>query len=418
MEYHERLGIPREKFEDHRDRFEERTYEGLSYRNLPDYRGPMERGTVLVEDPETVVAGFPKVPRTLVVREGIPQHFESEVVVEEKLDGYNVRVASLDGEVYAFTRSGIVCPFTTWKVREELELAPFFDAHPDLLVCGEMVGPENPYTVHDYPGVDSLEFRAFDLRDRESGDPLPVDRRRALCEEFGIEQVGLYGRYDVETATKYDYSAPGGKTSTWEAISLTGNRDEETIYVANGSGEILIGTHDSKGCVSWKTNGSLNVAKPGGGSRTPAIDFREDGVSTGHVVDTSSQTYVTNDSGGSWENVGIPDSQVGLYDVISYKTSSGLERVYVAGGGGKLYRLDCNCQNWTPIQIGSKALRCITRDGTDRLVTGASGNIFENVGDGWTPKESPIGAMLYEATYGNSTYPDVIVGSSGNILER
>jgi hypothetical protein len=229
---------------------------------------------------------------------------------------------------------------------------------------------------------------------------------------------GALGAYDVETATKYDYSAPGGKTSTWEAISLTGNRDEETIYVANGSGEILIGTHDSKGCVSWKTNGSLNVAKPGGGSRTPAIDFREDGVSTGHVVDTSSQTYVTNDSGGSWENVGIPDSQVGLYDVISYKTSSGLERVYVAGGGGKLYRLDCNCQNWTPIQIGSKALRCITRDGTDRLVTGASGNIFENVGDGWTPKESPIGAMLYEATYGNSTYPDVIVGSSGNILER
>jgi putative ATP-dependent DNA ligase len=202
MEYHERLGIAAEKLDAHRDRFEERTHDGLSYRHLPDYRGPIERGTVLVEDPETVVRGFPKVPRTLVLGEGVPRQFEGEVVVEEKLDGYNVRVVRLDGEAYAFTRSGMVCPFTTWKVRETLPLEPLFDAHPTLMLCGEMVGPENPYTVHDYPGVDSLDFRAFDVRARESGDPLPVGERRSLCESFGIEQVPIHGRFAVDTAAE------------------------------------------------------------------------------------------------------------------------------------------------------------------------------------------------------------------------
>jgi putative ATP-dependent DNA ligase len=202
MEYHERLGIPAEKLAAHRDRFEERTHDGLSYHHLPDYRGPLERGTVLVDDPETVVRGFPKVPRTLVLREGIPRHFEGEVVVEEKLDGYNVRVVRLDGEVFAFTRSGIVCPFTTWKVREDLgfDPGPFFDDNPGAMLCGEMVGPENPYTVHDYPGVDSLAFRAFDVRDRESGHPVPVGERRSLRDSFGIEQVPIHGRFGVDTA--------------------------------------------------------------------------------------------------------------------------------------------------------------------------------------------------------------------------
>ena len=199
MTYRETLGLSEAEYRDLLDLTGERSYRGRSYRHLPDYRADFDRGLVLMDD--RVVAGFPKIPRALVLAEGIPRHFdgEREVVVEEKLNGYNVRVARVD-EPLAFTRGGIVCPFTTHEVRRLLDLESFFADHPDAMLCGEMIGPENPYTAHDYPGVESLAFRAFDVRDRETGESLPVGERRELCERRGIPQVPLRGRFPVEEA--------------------------------------------------------------------------------------------------------------------------------------------------------------------------------------------------------------------------
>lgn len=196
MEYHEQLGLSRSEFEDVEDHFERRFYEGRGYRHLPDYRKSLERGTVLVAG--EVVRGFPKIPRTLVLDPGVPSFFEASVVVEEKLNGYNVRVARIDGDLLAFTRSGIVCPFTTRAVVDDLDLDALFDDHPGLMLCGEVIGPESPYTSHDYPDVDSVAFRAFDLRDRESGEPVSVDDRRDRCEAYAIPQVPYHGRFDAD----------------------------------------------------------------------------------------------------------------------------------------------------------------------------------------------------------------------------
>lgn len=197
MADHETLGIDAETFEAVREDFQRRRYNGRTYRHLPDYRRHLERGTVLIDD--TAVRGFPKIPRTLVLETGIPEHFGSEVVVEEKLDGYNTRVVDIDGRL-AFTRSGMICPFTTAKVDELIDLEGFFADNPDSMLCGEMVGPENPYSPSDYPEVDSIAFRAFDIRDRETGVPLPVDERRRLCAEHDIPAVPYHGRYQTEKA--------------------------------------------------------------------------------------------------------------------------------------------------------------------------------------------------------------------------
>ena len=200
-EYHRLLGIGPSAFDDLEDLLEERTYEDRAYRHLPEHRRGIERGTAFVDG--TVVRGFPKVPRTLVLAEGIPRHFDrGPVAVEEKLNGYNVRVARIDGDVLAFSRSGIVCPFTTRVLERLVDLDPLFDAHPEAMVCGEMIGPENPYTAHDYPGVDSLAFRAFDWRDRETGDPLPVADRRERYERFDVPQVPHLGTYEVDAAAR------------------------------------------------------------------------------------------------------------------------------------------------------------------------------------------------------------------------
>lgn len=204
MEYHDRLGLSESAFEGLRDHFETRTYRGREYEHLPDYRRECNRGVVLVEG--DVVDGFPKVPRTLVVETGIPRQFDDEIAIEEKLDGFNVRVACVGDdppdEPLAFTRSGIVCPFTTYKARELLPVESFFSDYPDLMLCGEMVGPENPYTVHDYPDVDSLAFRVFDVRERESGTPLPVPERRNRCARYEIPQVPFHGVYSPAEAVE------------------------------------------------------------------------------------------------------------------------------------------------------------------------------------------------------------------------
>jgi len=70
------------------------------------------------------------------------------------------------------------------------------------MLCGEMVGPENPYTTADCYDVDSIAFRAFDIRDRESGESLPVEDRRAACEDLEIPQVDLFGVYEPAEAVE------------------------------------------------------------------------------------------------------------------------------------------------------------------------------------------------------------------------
>ncbi|WP_436929537.1 RNA ligase [Halosimplex halobium] len=218
------------------EHFERGAYRGREYRYLPDARHGVERGTAVLGD--AVVRGFPSIPRVLVLDPGIPEFFDGPVTVEEKLNGYNVRVADVRADEWgagdrddpvgplAFTRSGHVCRYTTEVVREGCDLDAFFADHPDLVVCGELVGPENPYTAHDYDGVDSVAFRAFDLRDRETGDPIPVDERRALCERYGFEQVRSFGTYEPDRAVD----------AVADAIDELDERGREGVVLASADG--------------------------------------------------------------------------------------------------------------------------------------------------------------------------------------
>ncbi|MFW5983956.1 MAG: RNA ligase [Halobacteria archaeon] len=183
------------------DGFERREHDGTEYRHYPDY-GKVERGTVLYDG--NVVRGFPKVPRTLVLSEGVPRYFDDEVAVEEKMNGYNTRVARIDGELLAFSRSGIVCPFTTKLLRRVYgdELNAVIDERPDSVVCGEMIGRDNPYTAHDYDEVESLDLRVFDIRDGPTGESVPVKERRALCDEQGLPSVPFFGVYPIDEAAE------------------------------------------------------------------------------------------------------------------------------------------------------------------------------------------------------------------------
>lgn len=187
---------PSELFE----HLQSRTDRGLEYHHLPDARHGLERGTVLVETTGAVVRGYPSVPRVLVLDPGVRKYFESDrITIEEKLNGFNVRIADVDGTT-AFTRGGYVCPYTTERARALLDPGEFFGDHPEKMLCAELVGPENPYTVHDYEDIETNAFRVFDIRDRNRGRPVPPERRRELCAEYGFDQPRTFGWRDTDDA--------------------------------------------------------------------------------------------------------------------------------------------------------------------------------------------------------------------------
>ncbi|MFB6086523.1 MAG: RNA ligase [Halodesulfurarchaeum sp.] len=174
------------------------SYRGRTYRSLSRPVRGVERGTVRIAD--TLIRGYPSTPRVLVLDPGVPTFFDGSIAIEEKLNGYNVRIAHV-GEPLAFTRGGHVCPYTTRVARAQLNLEGFFASHPEHMINAEFIGPENPYTAADYD-VDSIEPRVFDVRHRETGRPLPVEERRSMADRFGFPQPELFDVVDVESAVE------------------------------------------------------------------------------------------------------------------------------------------------------------------------------------------------------------------------
>ncbi|WP_410508244.1 RNA ligase [Methanosarcina hadiensis] len=165
----------------------------------------IERGTVLYEkgDSFEVIVGFPKIRRAMVLDPTLKKHFNGleKISVEEKMNGYNVRVANVKDDILAITRSGYVCPYSTERAKEKLDLR-FFDDFPELVLYGEMLGPDNPYVPKEIYGIESVDFYIFDIREKNSGNPLPINRKQRILKEYGFLQVECFGEFSLETAAE------------------------------------------------------------------------------------------------------------------------------------------------------------------------------------------------------------------------
>ncbi len=157
-----------------------------------EFKG-IEKGTVIfLNDNLDIVRGYPKTYRAITLYPTLKKHFIDKVVVEEKLNGYNIRIVKIDGKVYALTRSGYICPFTTKKVKKFLNLE-ILDDYNKYMLCGEMIGLNNPYMPYYYKEVDrgyeNLGFYIFDIKERETNKSLPVKERINLCEKYNLPYV-------------------------------------------------------------------------------------------------------------------------------------------------------------------------------------------------------------------------------------
>ncbi|MEB2837388.1 MAG: RNA ligase [Desulfurococcales archaeon] len=173
-------------------------YHGLTYIVLRRDVGEHYEGTSVVltrSGAVRVIEGYPHIRRILLLGRAVPRHFIDEVVVEEKMDGHNVRVARIEGEVYAFTRGGYICPYTTARMRRKYgrALERAFEAlGEEAVIAGEVVGLENPYTRYYYPEAPEWDYFVFDIFTRGL-EPLPVAERRRLAEEAGLRNVPQLG---------------------------------------------------------------------------------------------------------------------------------------------------------------------------------------------------------------------------------
>ncbi len=149
--------------------------------------GEFEEGTVIAKttDGFEVVRGYPKIRRALTLYPTIERHFRDKVVIEEKMNGYNTRIVFFGRSIYAITRRGFFCPYTTEKARESINNG-FFKDYPELMLCCEAVGGESPFVVKEVYGK-GIEFYVFDIRDKRTNKPMPVRFKEHASEKYGLK---------------------------------------------------------------------------------------------------------------------------------------------------------------------------------------------------------------------------------------
>lgn len=171
--------------------FSSEKHNGQEYLRLRHRTKHLEKGTAYFPEANETVRGFPKIRRVLFLKTGIEKHFK-EFSAEEKMDGYNVRIAKIGNEIIALTRGGLVCPYSTFHANTK-EVKAFFKENPDKVLCAEFAGPLNPHVSHEYEGVDSIAFFVFDIRDKNTNKPMPVRERIALLDRSGLKKAKVYG---------------------------------------------------------------------------------------------------------------------------------------------------------------------------------------------------------------------------------
>ncbi len=170
----------------------EEDHEGLRYERLSADIHTVLRGTLRIA--ARTVPAFPHIGRILALGSGIRKNLAVRFRLEEKIDGYNVRILRIDGRVLPFTRGGFVCPFTEDRLPDLLDLHPLFDAHPDVIVCAEVSGRGNPYSVSPSQRVvDDIEMHAFDLMRFDRSEFATPDECDAILARFGVPRAPVLG---------------------------------------------------------------------------------------------------------------------------------------------------------------------------------------------------------------------------------
>lgn len=171
------------------------SFEGEEFVRLSQDYKKLFRGTVFYDG--GILPGYPHIMRIVHLTKGLSRYLKSSrFFVEEKVDGYNVRIARIKGKTIAFTRGGFICPFTTDRITDLIDIS-FFDRYPGYVLCGEVVGPGSPYNTEFIPYIkEDVVFFVFDVI-KSNGTFLLPEERVITLQDFKMEQVRRWGPFDI-----------------------------------------------------------------------------------------------------------------------------------------------------------------------------------------------------------------------------
>ncbi len=166
---------------------------GFEYLRFSDDYRDIPRGTVVFQD--TVIWGYPHIGRIFMLERGLREQFKEPFWAEEKVDGYNVRIFRVGNDVVAISRGGYICPFTTDRLPEFINL-DVFEENPDLVLCAEVAGPDNPYIEESPPFIkEDVKFFVFDVMRKNERRFLSQEEKLSLIERYSLPGVEVFGRF-------------------------------------------------------------------------------------------------------------------------------------------------------------------------------------------------------------------------------
>ncbi len=166
----------------------------LEYLRFSDDYKDIPRGTAVFQD--TVVWGYPHIGRIFMLEKGLKEQIKAPFWVEEKVDGYNVRILKVGDRVIALSRGGYICPFTTDRLEDFIDLS-VFEENPDIVLCVEVAGPENPYIEESPPYIEEdVSFFVFDVMRKNQRSFLSQKEKMSLIDKYALPGVEVFGLYD------------------------------------------------------------------------------------------------------------------------------------------------------------------------------------------------------------------------------
>lgn len=177
----------------------ELTYRSIRYRRVASTHGKYERGTVFLGD--RLIPSYPSLKRAYNLRAAIQKEFgEQPFIVEEKVDGANIRIVGYKENILAFTRGGYICPYSTELLQNRDNFRTFFQDYPNYVLFSELIGA-NPYN-HISAEIYGFEprFLVFDIFKADSEQKVTAllpDERMELIKRYSLPSVTVFGKKSI-----------------------------------------------------------------------------------------------------------------------------------------------------------------------------------------------------------------------------